>query len=97
MGLVPRIPQFDASFVTLAMMASVEDIFLSTFILITQNRMASVADKRAELDLQISLLAEHEVTRLVTLVSAMAERIRYEPRSIPNCTSSNKMSRRRWC
>ena len=56
-------------------MASVEAIFLSTFILITQNRMASVADKRAELDLQISLLAEHEVTRLVTLVSAMAERM----------------------
>jgi uncharacterized membrane protein len=57
------------------MMASVEAIFLSTFILITQNRMASVADKRAELDLQISLLAEHEVTRLVTLVSAVAERM----------------------
>ena len=75
LGLVPGIPQFDASFVTLAMMASVEAIFLSTFILITQNRMASVANKRAELDLQISLLAEHEVTRLVTLVSAMAERM----------------------
>ena len=75
LGLVPGIPQFDASFVTLAMMASVEAIFLSTFILITQNRMASVADKRAELDLQISLLAEHEVTRLVTLVSALAERM----------------------
>lgn len=45
------------------MMASVEAIFLSTFILITQNRMASVADKRAELDLQISLLAEHEGLR----------------------------------
>ena len=75
LGLVPGIPQFGSSFVTLAMMASVEAIFLSTFILITQNRMASVADKRAELDLQISLLAEHEVTRLVTLVSAMAERM----------------------
>jgi hypothetical protein len=59
LGLVPGFPQFDASFVTLAMMASVEAIFLSTFILITQNRMSSVANKRAELDLQISLLAEH--------------------------------------
>jgi uncharacterized membrane protein len=73
LGLVPGFPQFDASFVTLAMMASVEAIFLSTFILITQNRMSSVANKRAELDLQISLLAEHEVTRVVTLLSAMAE------------------------
>jgi uncharacterized membrane protein len=56
------------------MIASVEAIFLSTFVLISQNRMAMVADKRAELDLQISLLAEHELTKLVTLVSKIAER-----------------------
>jgi uncharacterized membrane protein len=37
--------------------------------------MAAQADLRADLDLQISLLAEHEVTRLITLVSAMAERM----------------------
>jgi uncharacterized membrane protein len=56
-------------------MASVEAIFLSTFVLISQNRMAATADKRADLDLQISLLAEHEVTKLVTLVSAIADRM----------------------
>jgi uncharacterized membrane protein len=59
----------------LAMMASVEAIFLSTFVLISQNRMSAAADKRADLDLQISLLAEHEVTKLVTLVSAIADRM----------------------
>ena len=53
----------------LAMVASVEAIFLSTFILITQNRMSAAADKRAELDLQISLLAEHEVIKLAALSS----------------------------
>jgi uncharacterized membrane protein len=57
------------------MIASVEAIFLSTFVLISQNRMAGAADKRADLDLQISLLAEHEVTRLVTLVSGIADRM----------------------
>src|SRR3712207_7735651 len=57
------------------MMASVEAIFLSTFVLISQNRMAAAADKRADLDLQVSLLAEHEVTRLVTMVSAIAEKV----------------------
>src|SRR5438045_7425542 len=57
---------FDPTFVGLATFASVEAIFLSTFVLITQNRMTRRADKRADLDLQISLLAEHEVTRLVT-------------------------------
>jgi uncharacterized membrane protein len=75
LGWVPGVPRFDPTFVVLAMVASVEAIFLSTFVLITQNRMAALADKRADLDLQISLLAEHEVTRLITLVTAMAERM----------------------
>jgi uncharacterized membrane protein len=57
------------------MMASVEAIFLSTFVLISQNRMAAAADKRADLDLQVSLLAEHEITRLVTLVSGIVDRM----------------------
>jgi uncharacterized membrane protein len=75
LGWIPGIPRFDPSFVVLAMAASVEAIFLSTFVLITQNRMAAIADKRADLDLQISLLAEHEVTRLLTLVRAMSQRM----------------------
>ena len=57
------------------MAASVEAIFLSTFVLISQNRMAAADAKRAELDLQISLLAEHEVTKLVALVSAIVNRM----------------------
>ena len=69
------LPHFDPTYVVLAMAASVEAIFLSTFILITQNRMAAMADKRADLDLQVSLLAEHEITRLITLVTAIAERM----------------------
>jgi uncharacterized membrane protein len=72
------IPRFDPSFVILAMAASVEAIFLSTFVLITQNRMAAIADRRADLDLQISLLAEHEITRLITLTTAIAERLQVE-------------------
>jgi uncharacterized membrane protein len=69
------LPHFDPTYVVLAMVASVEAIFLSTFILITQNRMAAQAERRAELDLQVSLLAEHEITRLITLVTAIAERM----------------------
>jgi uncharacterized membrane protein len=75
LGWVPGVPKWDESFVVLAMWASVEAIFLSTFVLISQNRMQAAADKRADLDLQISLLAEHEVTRLITLVAAIAERM----------------------
>jgi len=75
LGLLGFIPQFDPSFVVLAMVASVEAIFLSTFVLISQNRMAAAADKRADLDLQINLLAEHEVTKLITMVSAIADNL----------------------
>jgi uncharacterized membrane protein len=75
LGRVPGVPAWDPSFVVLAMVASVEAIFLSTFVLISQNRMAAAADKRADLDLQVSLLAEHEVTRLVTLVRGIADRM----------------------
>ncbi len=71
LGLKP----FDPSFVVLAMVASVEAIFLSTFVLISQNRMAALADKRADLDLQVSLLAEHEITRLIILTTEIARKM----------------------
>jgi uncharacterized membrane protein len=71
-------PKFDPTYVVLAMFASVEAIFLSTFVLISQNRMATLADKRADLDLQISLLAEHEITRTITLLRDIADRMNIE-------------------
>jgi uncharacterized membrane protein len=75
LGWIASVKPWDPTFVILAMVASVEAIFLSTFILITQNRMAAAADRRAELDLQVSLLAEAEITKLVELVSDIAERM----------------------
>jgi uncharacterized membrane protein len=83
LGWIPFIPKFDPSFVVLAMVASVEAIFLSTFVLITQNRMAALADKRADLDLQISLLAEYEITRLITLVTAISKKLEIEQAGDP--------------
>jgi uncharacterized membrane protein len=73
------LPHFDPTYVGLAMLASVEGIFLSTFILITQNRMAAQAQKHADLDLQITLLAEHEITRLIILTDAIAEHLGIKP------------------
>jgi uncharacterized membrane protein len=76
LGVVPWMQPFDPfPFVMLAMIASVEAIFLSTFVLISQNRMQALADKRADLDLQINLLAEHEVTRLIGLVDDIARHL----------------------
>ena len=65
---------FDEGFTVLAMIASVEAIFLSTFVLISQNRMQAQSDKRADLDLQVSLLAEHEITEILRLVRELAVR-----------------------
>jgi uncharacterized membrane protein len=80
---VPGIAPWDPSFVMLAMVASVEAIFLSTFVLITQNRMAATAERRAQLDLQINLLAEHEVTKLIRMLSAVADRLDVNAESGP--------------
>ena len=74
-NLIPGIPHFDPTFVILAMEASVEAIFLSTFVLISQNRAQVTTDKRDDLDLHINLLAEHELTRLIEMVSGIAQKL----------------------
>ncbi len=66
---------FDGTFMFLAAFAGVEAIFLTTFVLIGQRRMKIQADKSAELDLQVSLLTEHEVTKIMTLVTAIARKM----------------------
>ncbi len=74
-GWIPGVPRWDETFVILGTTASVEAIFLSTFVLISQNRMTVEGRERADLDLQISLLAEHEITRLVAMTAAIAQRL----------------------
>jgi uncharacterized membrane protein len=87
---IPVGPKFDADFVKLAMFASVEAIFISTFVLITQNRMAAQADRRADLDLQISLLSEHEITRMLTLVQELARKFNVEESERPELEELSK-------
>jgi uncharacterized membrane protein len=73
-GIIPWLPRWDPSFVLLATAASVEAIFISSFILVSQNRMAEMEKRRAELDLQINLLTEHELTKAITLLARLAEK-----------------------
>jgi uncharacterized membrane protein len=62
-GLIPRLPPFDPfPFGILTLIVSTEGVLLALIILISQNRMIRQADRRAHLDLQISLLAEQEST-----------------------------------
>ncbi|KYF78173.1 hypothetical protein BE11_06925 [Sorangium cellulosum] len=90
-GVIPFIEPFDPfPFVMLAMIASVEAIFLSTFVLISQNRMQALADKRADLDLQVNLLAEHEVTRLIELVDGISRHLQVPRPSDPHLEELKK-------
>lgn len=77
-GVVPIVPAWDPTLVVLAMIASVEAIFLSTFVLMNQRRQARLDEDRAELTLQISLLAEHETTKLARLLLAVADQLKVQ-------------------
>src|SRR5215217_8159795 len=59
----------------LTMIVSLEAIFLSTFVLISQNRLAQASEKRAELDLQVNLLAEQKATKVLELLDQMTEQL----------------------
>ncbi len=89
-NLIPHIPHFDPTFVVLAMVASVEAIFLSTFVLISQNRAMAATNKRDDLDLHVNLLAEHELTRLVTMVAAIAEKLEVRTEADPEIEDITK-------
>jgi uncharacterized membrane protein len=59
----------------LTMIVSLEAIFLSTFVLISQNRLSVEAERRADLDLHIGLLTEHELTRVLKMLDAVQHKL----------------------
>jgi uncharacterized membrane protein len=65
----------------LTMIVSLEAIFLATFVLISQNRLSAEADRRADLDLQIGLLTEHELTRVLNMLDAIQDKLGIENNS----------------
>jgi uncharacterized membrane protein len=74
-GLIPNIEPFDPfPFGLLTMIVSLEAIALAIIVLISQNRSAKIADLREEVDLQVDLLTEREITKLLHLVAAIAEK-----------------------
>jgi uncharacterized membrane protein len=71
---IPHISEFDPfPFGLLTMVVSLEAIFLSTFVLISQNRLAVASEKRAELDLQVNLLAEQKATKILEMLDQIAK------------------------
>ena len=70
---LPHIDPFPFTFLTLVV--SLEAIFLSTFILISQNHDTKISERRNHLDLQINLLSEQENTKMLTMLRAIAEKV----------------------
>jgi uncharacterized membrane protein len=89
-GVFPVEPFDPYPFVMLAMTASVEAIFLTTFVLISQNRNAMIEERREDLGLHVSLLTEHEITRLAQLVDLMANRLGLEEAEKPELDDIKK-------
>jgi uncharacterized membrane protein len=84
LGLLPGIPNYDTTFAVLGTVTSIEAIFLATFVLIAQNRMAAQEEIRNHLDVQVSLLNEHETTHILRLVTAIADKMGLEESRDPS-------------
>ena len=68
-----RIDPFPFTFLT--MWASVEAIFLTSFVLISQNYQMRMSERRNQLDLQINLLAEQENSKMLCLLEDIAKQV----------------------
>jgi len=70
---IKHIDPFPFTFLTLVV--SLEAIFLSTFILISQNHDTKISERRNHLNLQIDLLSEQENTKMIAMLQAIAARV----------------------
>lgn len=74
-GVVPIVPIFDPfPFGLLTMIVSLEAIALAIVVLISQNRASQIADLREEIDLRMDIIAEGEITKLLEIVSKIAQK-----------------------
>jgi uncharacterized membrane protein len=70
--LIPGVPSFDPyPFMLLGMIVSLEGVLLTTFVLMKQNRMSKRAETRNHLNLQVDLLAEREITKVIQMLQTV--------------------------
>ena len=73
---LPGTTHFDPyPFTFLTLCVSLEAIFLSSFILISQNYEMRISERRNQLDLQINLLSEQENTKILQLLDLFARKV----------------------
>jgi len=77
--IIPGLKPFDPyPFSFLTMTVSLEAIILAIFVLMSENRSAKVAALREEVDLQIDVITEYELTRLIAMVNALLQKLEVE-------------------
>ena len=82
---IPGIRHVDPfPFTFLTLIVSLEAIFLSTFILISQNLDSRISERRSHLDLQLNLLSEQENTKMIVMLHAIAEKVGADLTQDPN-------------
>ena len=75
-AIIPDIKPFDPfPFILLTMIVSLEAIFLSIFVLMSQNRESRISDLREEIDIQINMIAEQEITKTIHLLSYLLKHL----------------------
>lgn len=76
---LPGVNVFDPyPFTFLTMIVSLEAIFLAIIVLISQNRAAHIADVREEIDLQLDVITEEELTKVMELVAYLSKKQGYD-------------------
>ncbi|MGI8772932.1 MAG: DUF1003 domain-containing protein [Acidobacteriaceae bacterium] len=82
-GHFPGLKPFDPyPFILLSMMVSVEAVLLSTFVLMKQNLMQRRTDDRDEMNLQIDLLSEKELTKALQVLRAISRKLEIDDTSL---------------
>lgn len=75
LGVFSSIAPFDPyPFNLLTNIVSLEAIFLAIFVLISQNRTSKIDDLREEIHLQLNIISEKEVTKLIKMLSILLEK-----------------------
>ncbi len=83
-GLITGLPIFDPyPHILLITIVSLEAICLSVLVLISQNRAAKIDRLRSEMVLQIDMISEQEITKLMSLVILLLEKKGIDVRQDP--------------
>jgi uncharacterized membrane protein len=70
---VPGIRPFDPfPYPLLSSITSLEAVLLAAFVLMKQNRMSVIADRRDHLDLQVNLLTERKATQIIQMLDRLS-------------------------